>query len=111
MGRVKIPIRISTKIVYHALVVVEHMSSNILILGLDFLESQGCIVNYRELTITIGDSVLPLLKTSQNTTKPLLLICSETTKIPAMSTKSVRCDLYSNTLSHTVVTETHHYTL
>ena len=65
--------------------VVDKMADSVFIIGRDILEPHQCVINYRQLTLTIGNHSVPLLKaySGKNLKNPMSLHCSQTYVIPA----------------------------
>ena len=66
--------------------VVENMADNVFIIGRDILEKFQCSINFKSLTLTIGNSAVPLMKAhnSPYIKAPLGLYCAKTVIIPPL---------------------------
>ena len=106
-GHAEVKINLSDMEFSHHVVIAEDLSSEA-ILGLDFLEAQGCTINTRHRTVTFEDAgeILELncAKTTQkNNSSPVSLI--ETIRIPAWSELEVMAQVENKNLHQEMMLE------
>lgn len=95
LGKTTVDCDIAGKSFTFNVTVVEKMADTVFIMGRDFLEHYGCIINYRKLTLSIDNLSVPLLKAYQGKQlkSPISLHCSYTYEIPAYSACNITCHL------------------
>ena len=115
LGSTQIDLKIDNFLKTVDVLVVEKMADNVFIIGRDILQKFEGVINYKNLTFSLGDTSIPLMKASPTKTlgKPLIIHCTKTVLVPPYSQKNIRCHLKtkSNTskrayLSITGATET-----
>jgi len=83
------------------LVVVQNLCETILI-GSDFLTANSCIINFKDLSLSIGNIKVPLLESvNDKLTKSFSVKIARSIKIPPRTTVSnIKCDLHSKNKSN-----------
>ena len=95
LGQATINCDIGGKVVSMDVCVVENMFDSSFILGRDVIEKHQCVIDYRQLTFTIDNVTLPLLKTyaGKQLKSQSSLHCNRTTVIQPHSHKVIDCHM------------------
>ena len=82
--------------------VVKRMADNVFIIGRDTLVTHECVIDYRNLSFTIGGHKTPLFKAAPVNSRQssLMLECSQTVHIPPHCIATVQCHLKRNSDRH-----------
>ena len=95
LGKATLNCNIGGKVVLMDVCVVENMFDSSFILGRDVIEGHQCVIDYRQLTFTIDNVTIPLLKTyaGKQLKSPSSLHCNRTTVIQPHSHKIIDCHM------------------
>ena len=95
LGTSELAIKIGEFETMHTVIVVEKMTDNVFIIGRYLLESFQCVIDYKNLTFSINNTSLPLLRAtpSKNSSNTLNIHSNKTVIIPPYSMGSLSCHL------------------
>ena len=87
LGNLQVELQIGSFRKHVMVYVVNRLPNNAFIIGRDLLQKFDCIIDYKQLTFSVGDTTIPLMKSNDNsnTVNKAEIRCAKSVVIPPLS--------------------------